>query len=621
MIQVVVMSAPMLSSLIESLGYAAPAGVAIRTINAFLGDSVQLAERLEAEGGVDVFVSAGANARLLANVVTRPLVQISVTGFDILAALKSARHFSDRVAVFAYPEQLAYLERVLDLLSLQVVPVPYHSDRLLVEQRIDELAAEGIRTVVGSSLVVQTAHRRGLEGVFIYSEDSVKRALDQAVQLALANRAEAEKAEALQTILDFTHGGIVATDRDGVVRVFNPAAERITGTSQGKAIGRSIGSLFPHSRLAGLLHLREPELNQLHAVGGRSVVANTIPVLVHGVFTGTVVTFQDVASIQEAEAKIRNKLYAKGHAARTTFADIHGASPALRQAKAQAERYAGSGATVTILGESGTGKELFARSIHSASSRSREPFVVINCAAFPESLLESELFGYDEGAFTGARRGGKAGLIELAHRGTLFLDEIAEMPLSLQARLLRVLEEHEVMHVGGEKMLHVDLRVIAAANRDLWGLVREGRFREDLYYRLNVLVLRVPPLRERPEDIPLLASLFLSELLPDLPARAIQAIARSPRLLRHDWPGNIRELKNFMERFAVLYPAADDPAALLASLFQPAAPGEGPGRELLRALREAGGNRAAAARALGISRSTLWRRLRQKGLPAPDDTR
>ncbi|MFB3819097.1 MAG: sigma 54-interacting transcriptional regulator [Candidatus Methylomirabilales bacterium] len=615
MIRVVVMSAPMLSSLIRNLHYVAPPGVTVQAVDAFLDDSVRLAREIEAAAGADVFVSAGANARLLAGAVTRPLVEISVTGFDILTALKRARSFADRVAVFAYPEQLEHLRDALPVLSMQVTPVAYEYDLAQVERRMDELLAAGIRTVVGSSLVLQTARRRTMDGVFIYSDDSVKRALDHAVQLALANRQEIEKAKALQTILDFTHGGIIATDRDGVVRVFNPAAAKITGIAAQSAVGQPVARLFPHTRLAGLLHQREPELNQLQSVGGRRVVTSTIPIFVEGTCTGAVVTLGDVASIQEAEATIRKKLYTKGFVSRRTFEDIHGTSAALRQAKAQAGRYAGSDATVTILGESGTGKELFARAIHAASPRAREPFVVINCAAFPENLLESELFGYDEGAFTGARRGGKQGLIELAHGGTLFLDEIAEMPLSLQARLLRVLEEHEVMHVGGEKMLHVDIRVIAAANRDLARLVEAGRFREDFYYRLNVLVLHVPPLRRRPDDIPLLAALYLAQLLPDLPGRTIKLLADSPCLAAHDWPGNVRELRNCMERFAVLYPTAADPAALLASILRREPLDRDDGADVRRALREAGGNRAAAARKLGISRSTLWRKLRRLSPP------
>ncbi len=196
-----------------------------------------------------------------------------------------------------------------------------------------------------------------------------------------------------------------------------------------------------------------------------------------------------------------------------------------------------------IVGETGTGKELFAHAIHHASQRRAWQFVTVNCAALPESLLESELFGYEEGAFTGARRGGKPGLFELAHKGTVFLDEIGEMDLNLQTRLLRVLESREVMRIGGDSMIHIDIRVIAATNKDLWKLVEEGKFRRDLYYRLNVLPIQVPPLRERPGDILFIFDHLMRPLGMDL------ALAPETKelLVRHPWPGNVRELKNCVE--------------------------------------------------------------------------
>jgi transcriptional regulator, propionate catabolism operon regulatory protein len=613
MIHIIVMSAPLLSSLIQNLRYTPPPNVSIRIVNAFLEEAVVIAKQIEAAGEVDVFISGGSNAKLLSGVVKKPLVEISVTGFDILHALKTARNFSDRVAVFAYREQIEYLSGALDILAMQVRTVMYDYEQFpQVERMMDDLLAEGIRTVIGSSLVFQTAQRRGMNAVFIYSNDSVKRALDQAVQMAMTNRQEAEKTKEFKTILDFTYGGIIAMDWEGMVTVFNPTAEKITGIANEKAIGRFIGGLFPHTKLAGLVHLQEPVFNQIMSLGDRRILMNHIPIIVDGALTGAVVTFQDIATIQEAEAKIRRKIFSKGFFVKTTLNDVYGCSPATQHVKEEAILYASGNATVLILGESGTGKELFARGIHSASARANQPFVAINCAAFPEALLESELFGYDEGAFTGARRGGKQGLIELAHHGTLFFDEIAEMPTSLQTRLLRVLEEREVIHIGGEKIINVDIRVIAATNKDLWKHVCAGHFREDLYYRLNVLILRIPPLRERPDDIPLLASLFLSKFLPGMPAKEIQAISIHPCLREYDWPGNIRELRNFMERFSVLYHSSPDAYPLLTSLFHPKdQTGCAVAGNLFRILRESGGNRAEAARKLGISRSTLWRKLKR----------
>ena len=324
------------------------------------------------------------------------------------------------------------------------------------------------------------------------------------------------------------------------------------------------------------------------------------------------------------------------------------------------KKCARSNATVLIIGESGTGKELLAQGIHNASSRRAQPFVAINCAAFPESLLESELFGYVEGAFTGSMRGGKPGLFEAAHTGTIFLDEIGEMPLSLQTRLLRVLQEREVLRVGSTLPTPVDLRVIAATNRDLAEEVRSSRFRQDLFYRLNILTLRLPPLRERLGDLALLTRHLVEKLARRLGGSAIvvdhlvQALVQAGG--RYTWPGNIRELENVIERILVLresdvsmgdgaegsgvktpgqmagealrelapelfdegeltpsagLPASNDDQAEAFSEDLARAAETLERRKLVAALEESGGNREQAARLLGVSRTTLWRRLRE----------
>jgi len=284
--------------------------------------------------------------------------------------------------------------------------------------------------------------------------------------------------------------------------------------------------------------------------------------------------------------------------------------------------YGASDRTVLITGETGTGKELVAQALHGASPRRAAPFIAVNCGAIAESLLESELFGYADGAFTGSRRGGRVGLIEAANGGTLFLDEIGEMPLALQTRLLRALEEREVLRVGSVRPTPVDVRVIAATHSGLDGLVAEGRFRRDLYYRLNVLRLVLAPLREHAEDVPLLLMSFLraagaGAMVIDGPAQAL--------LLNHPWPGNVRELRNLAERIAVLVPAQSPLSALtrplllrcapeLAAVAMPVVtPVEVRGRQrpdaaaVERALQAAGGDRARAAEMLGVSRTTLWR--------------
>ena len=344
----------------------------------------------------------------------------------------------------------------------------------------------------------------------------------------------------------------------------------------------------------------------------------------------------ELARLAQLESnRSRRHVVADTLRAKHGLADLRGESDAMERVRQAVVLYAKSPATVLIQGETGTGKELVAQAIHRESPHgANRPFVAVNCGAIAESLLESELFGHEEGAFTGARRGGHAGLFEAANRGTLFLDEIGEMPLALQTRLLRVLEEREVVRVGGTRPIPVNVRIISATHCDLEARVREGRFRADLFYRLAVLRLSLPPLRERPADILPLAEWSLRTALASLGARAhpnlsAELAACAPLLLRHGWPGNVRELRNLTERLA-LFLAAEPLQALTPSFVTAvapelgagapavAAPAPGPGgrpgaaESVTEVLARFGGRRDAAADYLGISRTTLWRRLREE---------
>jgi propionate catabolism operon transcriptional regulator len=324
--------------------------------------------------------------------------------------------------------------------------------------------------------------------------------------------------------------------------------------------------------------------------------------------------------------------------ARHGLKDLRGESDAMQTVRQMVMLYARSPATVLIQGETGSGKELVAQAIHRESMLGHgagKPFVAVNCGAIAESLLESELFGYEEGAFTGSRRGGRPGLFEAAHRGTLFLDEIGEMPLALQTRLLRVLEEREVMRVGGTRPIPVDVRIISATHCDLDERVRHGEFRADLFYRLSVLRLRLPSLRERPEDLTGLAEWLLKNALAALGVRPhanlhAEVDACGPLFRRYAWPGNVRELRNLMQRLALflsaeplqaLTPAFVATVAPELGVMAPPAAAQASAAEqddVLHVLARFGGDRMAAARHLGISRTTLWRRVRQAETEAPD---
>lgn len=358
----------------------------------------------------------------------------------------------------------------------------------------------------------------------------------------------------LEGVLDAVHDGIVAYDERGIVTLANRAAEALLGKPAWKLVGKSIDRAWSETGLRGAGEApsaTRPSTPGPSGVAGPGAPAGVLDIAGRQVVVrraalpggGEIVAFRDVTELHELERRLRQDLRNRGHVARYTFEDFVGESPPVLNLLAKARRLSRCNGSVLIFGESGTGKEVVAQAIHNGSPRRKHPFVALNCAAIPEQLLESELFGYEDGAFTGARRGGKEGLFEQAHLGTIFLDEIGDLSPALQARLLRVLEEREVMRVGATRLRPIDVRVICATNRDLAALVRAGRFRADLYYRLNVLTLSIPPLRERKEDIAALADHFLAQL----GDRRRLSPAVIAALMRHDWPGNVRELRNCIE--------------------------------------------------------------------------
>jgi len=610
---ITVLSYKELTALIKSINFQPSLPVQIVIHDVLLNDAVVLARNLEQKNEVDVFLSAGSNATLVTPQITTPLVNIKITGFDVLLALKKAKSHTNRVGIVSYQEKIPFLSDVKDIISLEITEASYTQAKQ-IEPLLADLLHKGINTVIGGSLVIEVAHRLGMKGLLLYSPDGIIRAFESAVQIAYSKRKELEKTLQLRAILDFAYSGIIATDNKGQITVFNPCAEKITGIAATDAIGNSVQRVLPTTRMLHILNNGQPEYNKIQSIGNTQILTNRIPIIINDAPIGTVATFQDVKTVQESEVQIRKKLYTKGFVAKTHLADLVGNTPSFHNTKQAALKYAANDLTILINGESGTGKEMFAQGIHNASARSKYPFVAVNCAAITESLLESELFGYEEGAFTGAKKGGKHGLFELAHQGTIFLDEIGEIPVTIQARLLRVLEQKEVMRIGGDKIIPVNIKIIGATNKNLKDLVEQGTFRNDLYYRLNVLELKLPPLRDRQLDIQLFVKRFLSELRPDFSKSTLDKISLHSAFTTHTYPGNIRELKNIIERFSVLYSDDQDYNAMLSTIilghdspsidFTP--------DNLEHILKQYNGNRAKVAKALGISRMTLWRKLKNK---------
>lgn len=603
----------------------------VEVIEPELGQLLELARGHEASGNADAFICAGSAGQYLRQHLNTPVAPMRVNGFDLLAALHEAAQLADTVAIFSRERAQPEIAAAASLFNLRVVHRIYNGTRD-VRIMLDQNRAQGISVVIGSNLIVQYAQSIGLAGILSIAHHSARQALDEALVFCRRAQAETAKKQQLNTMLAHMDEGIIALDQAGVIQAINPAMASLLEMPADTALERALRDVAPAlAAVADSAH--DGGDYRMVNFGHRSIMVNHIPVVTHGVPTGAILKCQDTEMVARADRRIRSSRRRSRFVARYHLYQILGESPAIRTAARLAAQYARTDSTVLITGESGTGKELLAQGIHNASPRNEAPFVAINCAALPETLLESELFGYEEGAFSGSRRGGKPGLFELAHTGTLFLDEIGDMPLSLQTRLLRVLQEQEVLRLGGVEPTPINVRIIAATHRDLAERIAQDDFREDLYYRINILRLHAPPLRERPEDIPELAR----HLAQDIAGRSVQRTdlralldTLMPALVAYSWPGNVRELANVIERAVVSLPAIPAqgmaPQLLRRSLPElyagrpdAAAPPSRNLRAHLRevaygqarqALDECGGNHDEAARRLGISRSTLWRRLR-----------
>lgn len=364
---------------------------------------------------------------------------------------------------------------------------------------------------------------------------------------AVLNEELASKNEELAAVIDNVHQGVLCLDAWGGISQINVRAMQLLGFEEqpNLYLGRDLSIFWPNALLLKALEEGQDyyDTEEYIQVGqNRKGLLSTVKLIRHnGTVSGAVATFTGLVDMQRSAARASEQ-------SDFTFENLIGSSPAFVRSKSRARHVADQDSTVLITGESGTGKELFARAIHNFSSRAEHPFLGINCSAIPESLLESEFFGYESGAFTGANKRGKPGKIELAHNGTFFLDEIGDMPLFLQAKILRVLQEKRITKVGGVKGIDVDVRIIAATNKDLRELVAKKLFREDLYYRLNVIPLELPPLRERRQDIPAFIEHFVKMYNARLNKNILGFAEEAMEiLLRYPWPGNVRELENIVE--------------------------------------------------------------------------
>lgn len=438
----------------------------------------------------------------------------------------------------------------------------------------------------------------------------------------------------LETVLDNAYDGILVVNAEGNITMYNKAYENFLKIPRDQVIGKHVTEVIENTRMHIVLKTGEPEIGHIQRIQGHDMVCMRLPIKKNEKIVGVVgkVMFKDVKELKALAEKLSNlqteleyykDVVKKMQGSHYTFANIIGSSPSMQDIKEKAIKVARSNSTVLIRGESGTGKELFAHAIHYASPRKEGPFIKINCSAIPESLLESELFGYEEGAFTGAKKGGKLGKFEMANNGTIFLDEIGDMPINMQVKLLRVLQEKEIERIGGNKNIPINVRIITATNRPLEDLIKEGKFRLDLYYRLNVVDLKIPSLKHRKEDIPVLVNFLLIKLStilgcpkPEIDSHALEL------LLNYSWPGNIRELENVLERcinfveqgvirvnnipYYIRRLEFEDlkQTVLLKDILE-----ETERLAIIEAIRVCNGNKLKAAQMLGISRAGIYQKM------------
>lgn len=554
------------------------------------------------------------------------LIEFNISSYDILRLIKERNLQREKIAIITIRLDVTGIELVTDLLGIDILDFRFTA-RNLIEKTIRKARTQGASLIIGGTITYLTGKAMGVDICLIpISEESMHAAIYNARKVEDAIRVEEVRQHQLNTIMDSTKEGILAVDENKNITHINRVAEDMLARDRDELCGKPLAILPSLANLA----FDDGASEEIARLNNLVCVVSKTDILYDNNFYGSVFTLYEKRNVERMDYKMKVAVYSNEHKARYCFADMAASTPGLKETIAKAKKYARTTSNILITGESGTGKEVIAQSIHNESRRKNKPFVAINCAAFPKDLLQSELFGYADGAFTGAQRGGKPGLIEIADGGTLFLDEIAEMDYATQANLLRVVQERYIIRLGSHHPIAINCCIISATNKNLVDMIGKGLFREDLYYRLNVLSLNIPPLREHKCDIISLIHFFLNSSPAKRGNREISLSEHAKSLLEsYSWPGNIRELRNFTERLLAMCPShhirSKDIQNLLSQDYNIAKAEaetasysndvknirhEAQMKEIREALQESKGNYGEAAKRLGISRTTLWRRMR-----------
>ena len=584
----------------------------------------------EIEGVAQIILAGPSTRRMYAGQLKIPIISFRPTFPDLVRAIQEAQKIDNHIAICLSRDDREFdLPLLSEVMNVSLYPL-YCDNSKEYEGGCRMLKEKGYKVVIGGSFTIEAAKKIGVKGILLYKGmDMIRSAIKNALEICQVQRESIRSISQLSAVVNNFGEGLLLTDEKGQIILDNPPSQKLLGSK--RLQGKKVTELFQSKVANRVLSKGQKNPNVLEK---DSLVVNYMPVRSTEGIHGLVCTFKRVDEVQDAEFAVRKKLHNTGFVAKYILGDIIGESTAIRECKERATLFAVASDPIFITGDSGTGKELFAHAIHKLSQRVKGPFVAINCATLPNELLESELFGYEKGAFTGARTAGKKGLIELAHNGTLFLDEITTLSYQLQAKLLRLLSEHEMLKLGSDRIIPVDVRILAATNVDIESFVEERRFREDLYYRLNVFRLHIPPLRERPEDIVLLFLHFVSRIRPEITKR----IAANKRIINkvlanYVFKGNARELENIARRFCLLYKPekseqmlGDILGACLERGTLPEQVGETlpdlktalqyTEKQIIQDLLRKNRKKSDIARSLDVAPSTLWRKLKKYGIQA-----
>jgi len=588
-------------------------------------ESLKMIKELIAQNTIDAAISAGGNGHFLKSKISEiPLFLIHVTIKDLLEGVKYLESQSEKICILGYEGSLPDLIPYQELVSFNFSQEWYRSFGEM-EYLFRIMTAQGCDAFLGTSLVCDLATTYGYPAYMVYTRENVQQAFQEAFAYQRAIYLKTEREKRMEIVFNHTDKAFISIDNDRTIQMVNLSAEKLLGLPKTKLLGRLINEIMTTKNFDLVVKQENIYNNRVQTINGKKLQSTWIPIKDQNKITEVIITFSDISEMQQEKKKIKSKISYNGFKATYSFIDIVGSSLIIQDLIALAKSYADSNLPVLIQGETGTGKELFAQGIHNYSSRWSNPFVAVNCSAIPDELLESELFGYESGSFTGARKDGKTGFFEKADSGTLFLDEIEDLSPKGQAVLLRVLQERTIMKLGAEKIIPVDVRVIAATNQSLKELMKTGNFRTDLYYRLNVLDLLCPPLCKRRQDIPELVEHFIKmHGFETLGEATISVLGKTLEQAAYDWPGNIRELENVVIKTSHLLSIKEmNPVYIISQLLKTETPeveslfylsSLDEQKQILKVLENTHWNKSKAAYILGISRATLWRKLKDFGV-------